>query len=144
MTRMKALLFALLLGPAFPAAAAGIPVKLYKNPNCGCCNTYIDYLRSNGFQVEAINTVDIASINRKFDVPAALEGCHTMVAGPYVFEGLIPAEYVKQVLNERRPVRGLSLPGMPSGAPGMPGLKNGPLNVYYLGNESPPRVFARF
>lgn len=144
MIRLKTLLFALLMGPVLPALAAGIPVKLYKNPNCGCCNVYIDYLRNNGFEVEAINTTDIGSINAKYRVPAALEGCHTMVAGTYVFEGLIPADYVKQVLNERRPIRGLSLPGMPSGAPGMPGPKRGPLNVYYLGNETPPRVFARF
>ena len=140
----RVLLFSLLIGPALPVLAAGIPVKLYKNPNCGCCNTYADYLRRNGFEVEVINTTDMASISRKFAVPAALEGCHTMVSGTYVFEGLIPAEYVKQVLGERRPIRGLSLPGMPSGAPGMPGPKSGPLRVYYLGSESPPRVFATF
>src|SRR5713226_9881757 len=82
MRRFKAAsLFALTMGLALPAFAAGIPVKLYKNPNCGCCNVYADYLKGNGFDVEAINTTDMASIKTKYSVPAAVEGCHTAIAG---------------------------------------------------------------
>lgn len=127
-----------------PPAFAGTPVTLYKNPSCVCCNIYADYLKANGFDVKIINTTDMASIKQKYGVPEKLEGCHTVTAGPYVFEGLIPVQYVKQVLSERRMYKGLSLPGMPSGVPGMPGAKRGPLHVYYLSSESNPRVFASF
>ena len=144
MCPLKPLLFALLVAPALPAFAGGIPIKLYKNPNCGCCNTYVDYLKSNGFDVEAINTTDMVSINRKYGVPAALEGCHTAIADGYVFGGLIPAEMVKRVLGEHKPIKGITLPGMPSGAPGMTGRRTGPLDVYFITNSSPPRTFATF
>lgn len=56
-------------------------------------------------------------------------------------------EYINQVLREHRMIGGWSPPGMPSGAPGMPGVagaKRGPLRVYYLGSESSPRAFAEF
>lgn len=127
-----------------PPAFAGTPVTLYKNPTCACCDVYANYLTGNGFEVKVVNTTDMASIKQKHGVPEKLEGCHTFITGPYVFEGLIPVEYVKQVLNERRPIKGLSLPGMPVGVPGMPGTKRGPLHVYYISAESNPRVFASF
>ena len=137
-------LFALLSATGLPASAAGIPVTLYKNPNCGCCNVYVDLLKGNGFDVKAVNTTDLASVKAKFGVPAALEGCHTFTAGPYVFEGLVPVEYVKRVLSGGRPIKGVSLPGMPAGAPGMPGFKPAPLDVYYITDAVPPRKFASF
>lgn len=137
-------LFVLLAAVGLPASAGGIPVTLYKNPNCGCCNVYVDLLKGNGFDVKAVNTTDLASVHARFGVPAALEGCHTFTAGPYVFEGLVPVEYVKRVLSEGRPIKGLSLPGMPPGAPGMPGFKSAPLDVYYITDAVPPRQFASF
>ncbi|HKD74706.1 MAG TPA: hypothetical protein VKB76_04395, partial [Ktedonobacterales bacterium] len=35
---------------AEPAPTRG-DVTLYKNPQCGCCEAYADYLRHNGFEV---------------------------------------------------------------------------------------------
>ena len=140
----KILLIAPVLALQLPAFAAGIQVELYRNPTCGCCNAYADYLRTNGFDVKLVNTTDMSSIKKKYSVPERLEGCHTAVIDRYVFEGLIPVEYIKQVLNERRPIKGLSLPGMPVGVPGMPGTKRGLLHVYYISAESNPRVFTSF
>ena len=144
MRQLKTMLLALLIGPALPALAGGIPVKLYKNPNCGCCNIYADYLKDSGFEVEAVNTTDMVSVKKKYGVPAALEGCHTAIAGGYIFEGLIPADLVKRVLSERKMIKGVSLPGMPAGAPGMSGFKTGPLDVYYIADTPTPAKFASF
>lgn len=141
---LKILLMSLALGLQLPALAAGIPVKLYKNPNCGCCDAWAKHMEANGFQVETINTTDLASISQKYSVPEALEGCHTAIVGGYVVEGLVPASYVQRLLKEHPAVKGVALPGMPVGAPGMPGTKAGPLNVYYLDGSVPPRVFASF
>jgi hypothetical protein len=140
----KTMAMTLLIGTQLPALAAGIPVNLYKNPNCGCCDAYAEHLEKNGFEVKLINTNDMASIKEKHNIPENLEGCHTATIEGYVFEGLIPAENIKQVLNERTPVKGLSVPGMPVGAPGMPGNKKGPIHVYYLSAASEPKVFASF
>ncbi len=140
----KPLIMTLAVASQMPAFAADIPVKIYRNPNCGCCEVYARYLKSNGFDVELINITDATSVHQKYAVPRALEGCHTAVIGSYVFEGLIPAEYIKRVIGEKRPMKGLSVPGMPVGAPGMPGSKKGPINVYYLDATSSPRIFATF
>jgi hypothetical protein len=134
----------LILGLPLPVLAANIPMTLYKNPNCRCCDDYAAYLKANGFDVQLINTSDMSSIKKKYAVPEKLEGCHTAVVKGYVFEGLIPVDNIKRVLNEHRRIRGLSVPGMPFGAPGMPGIKKGPINVYYLDTSSTPRVFASF
>lgn len=140
----KPLLITLALAIQVPAFAANIPVQIYRNPSCGCCDLYARYLGANGFAVQLIDTTDAASIHRKYAVPEALEGCHTAIIQGYVFEGLIPAEYIKRVLAEHRPIKGLSVSGMPVGAPGMPGTKRGPINVYVISASSSPQVFATF
>lgn len=140
----KILLIALTLGLQMPAMAAGIPVKLYKNPNCGCCDIWAKHMESNGFKVEMINTTDLPSVEQKYGVPEHLAACHTAIVEGYVVEGLVPAEFVKRLLKERRPVKGVSLPGMPVGSPGMPGVKSGPLTVYEISDSAKPKVFGSF
>jgi hypothetical protein len=129
---------------SLPVFAKGIPVQLYKNPQCLCCNAYGEHLEANGFEVEFINTRNMTEVKQKHDIPERLEGCHTALIKGYVFEGLVPAEYVMTVVEEGRPVRGLSVPGMPTGAPGMEGNKKQPINVYYLQSSPTPQVFATF
>ena len=140
----KILLIVLTLGLQLPAIAAGIPVKLYKNPNCGCSDIWAQHMESNGFKVETINTTDLPSVEQKYGVPEHLAACHTAIVEGYVVEGLVPAEFVKRLLKERRPVKGVSLPGMPVGSPGMPGVKSGPLTVYEISDSAKPKVFGRF
>ncbi len=144
MRNARILISALAFAVSLSALAADIPVKLYRNPNCGCCDLYAEHLEANGFDVTLIDTFDMASIKHRFGVPEKLEGCHTATIGGYVVEGLVPASLVKRLLDERRPVKGISLPGMPVGAPGMPGDKRAPLEVYYLGKQGKPEVFAAF
>lgn len=140
----KILVATFTLGVQLSANAADIAMKLYRNPTCSCCEVYARYLRSNGFSVEVIDTTDLTAIKQKYAVPSHLEGCHTAIIGNYVFEGLIPADQIKRVLNEQLRIKGLSVPGMPVGAPGMPGDKRGPIYVYSLEPASPPKVFASF
>ena len=140
----KTLLAALVLAVQLPVMAAAIPVKLYKNPSCFCCDLYAKHLEENGFKVELINTTDMASIKQKYGIPAKLEGCHTAIVEGYVVEGLVPAKFVQQMLKEHRAIKGVSLPGMPVGAPGMPGAKAKPLNVYTLDASPSPAVFGSF
>jgi hypothetical protein len=137
-------MLALTLALPVPAVAATNPIKIHRNPNCGCCDVYASYLKGEGFAVELIDTFDPAPMHRKYGVPEHLEGCHTAVAAGYVFEGLVPAQYIRQVIAERKPIKGLSVPGMPVGAPGMPGPKRGPIDVYYVDASPSPKVFASF
>lgn len=138
------LIAAALVLAAQSAIAADIPFKLYKNPNCYCCDLYARHLEQHGLAVELVNTTDMASIKQKHRVPEKLEGCHTALVGGYVVEGLVPAQFIQRLLKERPPIKGIALPGMPVGAPGMPGAKPGPLNVYVMQPSSNPRVYASF
>jgi hypothetical protein len=146
MKPLRKFAFAALMALPFSALAAEAPAKLYKNPNCVCCDDYVKYLQRNGFEVEVVNTHDLVQMKVEKNVPEPLYGCHTMLAGPYVFEGLIPIESVRKVLQERPFIKGLSLPGMPLGAPGMPGRKQGPIEVYELRfrADAPTTVYATY
>ena len=114
---------------------------LYKNPQCGCCGEYAKYLGQNGFHVEVVETLDLPSVKREHGVPAALEGCHTTLVDGYVIEGHVPADIVQRLLREKPAIKGISLPGMPMGSPGMGGEKTAPLTVYEI-SDSPNQVYA--
>lgn len=132
-----------LLGFSAPTFAAPIHAVLYKNPQCSCCEAYADYLRANGFEVEVKATNDLARISLKAGVPANLEGCHSMFIEGYVVDGLVPVDIVKRLLSEKPSIAGVTLPGMPSGAPGMPGLKTGTFTIYAVAKDgAAPTVYA--
>jgi len=90
-----------------------------------------------------VKTDDLAAIRRRAGVPPALASCHTVVAGTYFVEGHVPAPAVARLLREGPPVRGIALPGMPPGSPGMDGVQAGPLVVYAVAPDG-VREFARF
>lgn len=139
---MKTLALGALMSQPLSSLAADVSAKLYKNPNCNCCEEYGKYLQENSYNVEIINTQDTAQIRQEHDVPRPLYGCHTMLIEGYVLEGHIPVETVDRLLAERPAIKGLSVPGMPLGTPGMGGKQSGPLNVYYLEVSDTPRVYA--
>lgn len=94
-------------------------VTVYKSPTCGCCKAWVEHLRKEGFRVTAIDTADLEGIKRAHDVPTTLSSCHTAIIGDYVVEGHVPASDIRRLLAERPPIRGLVVPGMPQGSPGM-------------------------
>jgi len=123
------------------AAPSRGDVTLYKNPQCGCCEGYADYLRRNGFNVKAVSTNDLTVMGQKYGIPDDLQPCHISLIGGYVVGGHIPIEIVDRLLSEKPPITGITLPGMPVGTPGMPGAKIGPLEIYEIG-KGPPKVYA--
>lgn len=139
-TRRHALLLA--------GAATGIPLaratprarmEVWKDPFCGCCTGWIAHMRAAGFEVVAHDTDDLGAVKRANGVPAALSSCHTALVEGYVVEGHIPAPVTQRLLENRPAIRGIVLPGMPSGSPGMDGPKAGPFVIYALprGGEEP-------
>ena len=126
----------------FAQLALAAEATVYKTPQCGCCKEYVDYLRQNGFTVKAVDLDDLAPIKRKLGVPQALEGCHTTVIDGYAIEGHVPAASIKRLLSERPAIKGISLPGMPAGSPGMSGKKTEPFEIYTI-TEGPPKVYDK-
>lgn len=134
---------ATLIAMPLPVLAAPIQAVLYKNPQCSCCEAYAAYLQQNGFEVDVKPTNDLTQISSKAGVPADLEGCHTMLVDGYVIDGLVPVEIVKKVLAERPAIAGITLAGMPSGAPGMGGSKAEPFTIYAFTKDGKvPTVYA--
>lgn len=117
------------------------PVTLYKNPQCGCCEDYADYLRANGFTVTVNPTHDLTQKSRDAGIPDEFQGCHLAFIGDYVVSGHVPINTVNKLLNERPAIKGVTLPGMPTGSPGMGGPKTGPFHIYGVGGSA-PKVYA--
>ena len=101
------------------ARAAATDITVYKSPTCGCCEKWVDHLRANGFRVTTRDLEDVSEVKATLGVPAALQSCHTGVVGAYVVEGHVPADLIARMLKERPTIRGLAVPGMPVGSPGM-------------------------
>lgn len=117
-------------------------VALYKNPQCGCCENYAGYLRKNGFNVTVYETHDLVSMSRKQGIPDKLQGCHIARIGKYAVSGHVPVSIIQKLLKERPAIKGVTLPGMPQGSPGMAGSKTEPFKVYEIGSET-PKVYAQ-
>ena len=137
------LLFALILlfGAYVPAFAEPPSRTMYVNPQCSCCQGHANYLRQNGFKLTVKETSDMSLIRRQYNVPERFEGCHIMIIDGYIVEGHVPASAIKKLLAERPKIKGISLPGMPDGSPGMSGRKADPFKIFEI-SEGEPKLFA--
>jgi hypothetical protein len=132
--------------------AAGVAVAqqarptmtVYKDANCGCCKAWIEHCTKAGFKVTARDVGDLNAIKRELGVPQRLASCHTGVIGPYLIEGHVPADLIDKLLKEKPAGRGLAVPGMPIGSPGMemPGTPAEKYQVMLFAADGQSRVFA--
>ncbi len=111
--------------PATAAASATVAVPepplihVHKDPSCGCCEQWVVHLRSNGFRVEVTEASDMGAVKERLGVPYGKGSCHTGEVEGYLVEGHVPASDIHRLLAERPQAKGLVLPGMPIGSPGM-------------------------
>ena len=137
---MRALILTLFLSLAGSAfAAEGRVATVYKSPTCGCCTGWAEHLAKEGFTVRTKDVDDLDMVKKMLGVPETFQSCHTAMIDGYVVEGHVPAEVIDKLLAEKPKVRGIALPGMPIGTPGMPGPKEEPWRVYTL--EEKPKLY---
>ena len=134
----------LLAESADTAASAPYVVTVYKDAGCGCCKQWVKHLSASGFVVNAQDVANIDEIKRTMQVPQKLQSCHTAVVGKYVIEGHVPAHDVRKLLASNRPVHGLAVPGMPTGAPGMEGEPADHYDVLTFTADGKTSVFAHY
>jgi hypothetical protein len=130
-------------GVVVAAQSAQPTIVVYKTPTCGCCSKWVDHLKANGFTVMAQNRDDLTPIRRQHGVPPAVTSCHTALVGSYVVEGHVPAADVKKLLAEKPNVKGISVPGMPLGSPGMESPTPQKYDTLAFTADGKTSVFAR-
>jgi hypothetical protein len=111
------------------AGAAGPLIEVYKSAGCGCCEGWIKHLEDSGFTVKAHDVPDPGEYRKKFGIPQTLGSCHTGTVQGYAIEGHVPASEIKRLLAERPKAKGLAVPSMPLGSPGMEGPRSDPYDV---------------
>lgn len=137
---------ALLTLAACSSAVQAATYTMFRDPNCGCCELWADHLREDlEADVTEEITADIARVKAANGVPQELWSCHTMVVDGYVIEGHVPAADIARLLEERpEGVRGLAVPGMPIGSPGMEmGGRTQPYQVVAFGDAG-TSVYASY
>ena len=125
-------------GVATRASAATRPaIHVSKDPNCGCCTGWVEHLRNNGFTATVADTADMQTVKRRLGVPEELASCHTAEIAGYVIEGHVPAQAIDRLLAEKPTARGLAVPSMPIGSPGMEGGRPEVYEVMLFGDSAP-------
>ena len=127
------------------AGGAAQSIHVYKSPTCGCCGDWVDHLEDNGFTVDVTDTQLMNQIKVDAGLTPQLASCHTAFIGDYVIEGHVPAADIRRLVAEQPVARGLAVPGMPIGSPGMEiGDRKDPYQVLLFNESGQTRVFADY
>lgn len=118
-------------------------IVVYKNPDCGCCSKWVQYLESHDYNVTIEHTRDVYEVKKRLGVPEKLAACHSAVIDGYVVEGHIAHRDIERLLLFRPDVTGIAVPGMPVGTPGMErGNAKQAHNVMTFDDQGKMEVFA--
>ena len=98
-----------------------LTLTVHKTPFCGCCKKWIKHAREAGINVIEKDHQNLNAIKREYKINPKHQSCHTSISKDgYIFEGHIHADVIKKYLeNPSENSKGLSVPGMPIGPPGM-------------------------
>ncbi len=116
---------------------------VYKSPSCGCCLKWVEHLEAHGFAVEVVESSDMNAVKERLGVPKRLASCHTAVVNDaYVIEGHVPAADIRRLFESGAEAKGLAVPGMPGGSPGMESAPATPYEVLLFDADGNTEVYA--
>ncbi len=120
-------------------------IVVYRSPSCGCCSKWLEHLKKHDFNVIDNVTEDVQSIKDRSGITAASASCHTAIVNGYIIEGHVPAADIKALLMAKINIRGLSVPGMVTGTPGMEmGAQKSPFKVIAFDKNGQLKVFKTY
>ena len=122
-------------------------IHVVKNPQCGCCDAWIEILLEKGFSVTMENRPSDLLTKFKIEsgIPNNMIACHTAKIDGYFIEGHVPPSDIKRLIAERPNALGLAVPGMPYGSPGMgPEEKRESYSVYIIKTDKTSEVFKHY
>lgn len=127
------------------ASAGDRAITVYRDPGCGCCGGWVDHLKRAGFSPTVVAQTDLTAIRARLGVPDTALSCHTAVIAGYFVEGHVPAGDIDRLLRLKPMARGLAVPGMPMGSPGMESAdgQREPYDVLLIMKDGSSKVFAR-
>jgi hypothetical protein len=127
------------------ATNSALPLLVvYKTESCGCCGDWVTHMERAGFKTEVHNVDNLNPIKIEVGLPPMMGSCHTARVGKYFVEGHVPADDVKRLLSEQPDAKGLTVPRMPIGSPGMesPTGEVEPYDVLLIANDGSASVYA--
>jgi hypothetical protein len=127
-----------------PADTNKPTITVYKDPDCGCCKSWVEHLLKHGYRVDAKDTPGMTGIKRTLGIPDALSACHTAIVNGYLIEGHVPAADIARLLKEKPEVAGLAVPGMPMGSPGMEGPRAEHYQVLSFDRAGKTKIFTSY
>jgi len=121
-----------------------IPMTIYLSPTCGCCEGWVTHIAEHGFEVTLEYRENMSPVKEELGVRPEHSSCHTAVVNGYLVEGHVPGDVVRRFLADAPPVRGITVPGMPIGSPGMEaGDAIEPYDVLTFTSEGHTEVYSR-
>ncbi len=140
-------LFAVIFWPGAPATFAEdaevADMVVYKTASCSCCGKWVEHVRSAGLKVEVVNVTNTQPTRARLGVPPRLGSCHTAAIGDYWVEGHVPVDLIQQLIAEKpKDIRGLAVPGMVMGSPGMEGPNPVRYNIVAHDGDGNTTIFA--
>lgn len=139
----KIALAAAFSAPALATAAAPV-IDVFKSASCGCCTAWVEHLKAKGFQTRVANVDNPSDYRERGGIPNELGSCHTAMVGGYAIEGHVPASEIKRLLAEKPKAKGLAVPAMPLGSPGMEGPRQDPYDVLLVQANGSTKVFKHY
>ena len=118
-------------------------MTVYKTKTCGCCAKWVDHLRANGFAVTVNDVPSTEPYRKQYGVPDNLQSCHTGVVNGYTVEGHVPAADIQKLLKTKPRAKGIAVPGMPMGSPGMEGPRSDAYATVLFDATGKATVFAK-
>jgi hypothetical protein len=118
---VRAVLPVLILGrsPTLARADERRRIRVFRDPGCSCCLGWVRHMEQAGFDLRVEERPRTDPARRVSGAPPELTGCHVALYDRFAFEGHVPVAAVRRFLAEPGPWRGLAVPGMPVGSPGM-------------------------
>ncbi len=126
------------------AMAAAPVIDVYKSEFCGCCAAWVEHLKANGFAPKVTNVANPSDYRERGGIPNELGSCHTAIVQGYAIEGHVPASDIKRLLAEKPKAKGLAVPAMPLGSPGMEGPRKDPYDVLLVQADGKTKVFKHY
>jgi hypothetical protein len=119
-------------------------ITVYQSRSCGCCQKWVKHLTNSGFQVESVMMDDVSAVKVENGVTPDLASCHTAKVAGYVVEGHVPARALRKLLSSKPNIKGIAVPGMPMGSPGMEGDRVEKYDVISFEENGRQEVFMSF